>query len=178
MESYDRVIAFSRQAALRSPVKPLYVFCGVPATTLFGVPGSGALEGESAVWSRKENGERTLKIIGEGDTVTPFTLEAEAVDFSVAIMTSGDAEKGGFYQFCSNQFTFEDLAATYKKIRGADCSINCVMTVYTCKQAVEKAREEAEDAGQLAERWKKYIGAGVRMVLCRWNIQSQVCERE
>ncbi|KAK7957303.1 NAD(P)-binding protein [Apiospora aurea] len=47
IESYDAMICFARQTLLSSPVKPLYVFCGVLAMTLFGVPGAGSLEGDS-----------------------------------------------------------------------------------------------------------------------------------
>lgn len=158
IESYDPVIAFNRQAALTSPIKPLYVFCGVLASTLFGVPGTGALEGGSAVWTRKENDERILNIVGDGDILNPVAVEADVADFSVALTTSDAAEKGGFYQFCSDEFTFQDLAATYKKVRGAECTIKALMSVDACRQAVAKARADAEESGELNTRWHSYIG--------------------
>lgn len=158
IESYDPVIAFRRQAALSSSIKPLYVFCGVLASTLFGVPGTGALEGGSAVWTRKEGGGRMLNIVGDGDILNPVAVEADVADFSVALTTSDAAEEGGFYQFCSDEFTFQDLAATYEKVRGVDCSINTVMSVDACRQAVAKARADAEQSGELNSRWHSYIG--------------------
>ncbi|KAF2164114.1 hypothetical protein M409DRAFT_56826 [Zasmidium cellare ATCC 36951] len=158
LESYDPVISFTRHAALTSPIKPLSVFCGVLASTLFGLPGAGALEGGSAVWTKKDNGERVINLVGEGDVLTPVAVEADVADFSVALTTSDLAEKGGFYQFCSDEFTFQDLAATYKKVRGADCRINTIMSVDACRQAIAKARADAEESGDLYSRWHQYIG--------------------
>ena len=158
VESYDPLIAFSRQTALTSIIRPIYVFCGVLAMTLFGVPGAGALEGNSAVWIRKDERERILNVIGDGNTVTPYTAEADAADFSVAITTAPDAEKGGYYRFCSDEFTMNDLAATYKKVRQAECSVNRVMDVETCRQMINKARAEAENAAELRVRYGSFIG--------------------
>lgn len=158
IESYDSLIAFQRQAALTSSIKPIYVFCGVLAMTLFGVPGAGALEGGSAVWVRKDNKERILNVVGEGNTVTPYTVEADAADFSVAITTAPEAERGGYYRFCSDEFTLNELAETYEKVREAKCSVNRVMDVETCRQMVHKAKTEAEEAGELNVRWRSFIG--------------------
>ncbi|KAF2170837.1 hypothetical protein M409DRAFT_51090 [Zasmidium cellare ATCC 36951] len=158
VESYDPLIAFSRQAALTSTMKPLYVFCGVFASALFGRPGAGSLQDESAVWIHGNDGKRTLRVIGDGTTVTPFTLEAEVAEFSLAIITSDDAENGGYYEFCSDEFTFQHLAEAYSRIRGTKCSLHQVMTIDDCKQAVVHARASADQAGDIHTRWKGYIG--------------------
>ena len=158
IESYHPLIAFRRQAALTSPIKPLYVFCGVLAMTLFGSPGAGVLEGDNAIWIHKDGGNRVLNVVGDGETITPYAVEADVADFSVAITTAKGAEKGGSYRFCSDEFTMNELTAIYKKVRGADCSLNSVMDVETCRQMVDKARAEAEDANELRDRWTKYLG--------------------
>ena len=158
IESYDPLIAFSRQAALTSSIKPIYVFCGVLATTLFGVPGAGALEGDSAMWIHQEKQERMINVVGDGNTLTPYGVEADVADFSVAVTTGEDGEKGGYCKFCSDEFTMNELAATYRKVRQADCSVNQVMDVEACRQMLEKARAGADDAGNLREQWPNFIG--------------------
>ena len=156
-ESYDPFISFARQAKLTSPIKPLYVFCGVLAMTLFGIPGAGALEGESAMWKRSGN-ERTINVVGDGQTPTQYSLEADVADFSVALTTSDDAEKGGYYNFCSDEFTILELKAKYEEVRGARCEINHVMDVDTCKGIIEKMRSEAEVNGDLRLKKENVIG--------------------
>ena len=171
VESYDPLIAFSRQAALTSTIRPIYVFCGVLAMTLFGAPGAGALEGNSAVWIRKDERQRILNVIGDGNTVTPYTVEADAADFSVAITTAQDAERGGNYRFCSDEFTMNDLAATYRKVRQAECSVNRVMDVETCRHMINNVRAEAESASELRVRYKSFVGLvyGLCFAEGNWN---------
>lgn len=72
---------------------------------------------------------------------------------SIALTTSDVAEMGGLYQFCSDEFTFQDLAATYKRVTGADFTINTLVSVEACKQAVAKVRADAEESGGLNSRW-------------------------
>ena len=158
IESYDPHIAFSRQAKQTSSIKPLYVFSGVLAMTLFGVPGAGALEGDNALWIRKEGEERIINLIGKGETKTPFASEADVAEFSVAITTADDAEKGGYYRFCSDQFTLKELQMTYEKVRGGKCSLNYAMDLETCKQVLQGAREQAEKSGEFHTKWKSYLG--------------------
>ncbi|KAK8079425.1 NAD(P)-binding protein [Apiospora hydei] len=164
IESYDAMICFARLALLSSPVKPLYVFCGVLAMTLFGVPGAGSLEGDSHLWVREEKeggegkGRRVINVVGAGATPTPFSTEDDAAEFSIALTTSEGAEKGGYFRFCSDEFSLLELKATYERVRGEECSINHVMDVETCKGMIKKAREEAIEAGELYKRFKGIVG--------------------
>jgi nucleoside-diphosphate-sugar epimerase len=151
IESYDAMI-------LTSSIKPLYTFCGVLAMTLFGVPGAGSLEGDSSLWIRKEGGERVINVIGAGTTSTPFSTEDDVADFSIALTTSDDAEKGGYFRFCSDSFSLLELKAVYEKVRGKQCSLNHVMGVATCKQMIEQARDDAMKAGELHRRFKNIVG--------------------
>ena len=157
-ESYDPYISFARQAKLTSSIKPLYVFCGVLAMTLFGVPGAGALEGDSSMWIRKQNGERAMNVVGDGKTRTQYGLESDVADFSVALTTSDVAEKGGYYCFCSDEFTMVELKETYENVKGAKCEINHVMDVETCKSLIKKMRAEAEANGDLNIRREEIVG--------------------
>jgi nucleoside-diphosphate-sugar epimerase len=158
IESYDAMISFARQALLTSSIKPLYTFCGVLAMTLFGVPGAGSLEGDSSLWIRKEGGERAINVIGAGATSTPFSTEDDVADFSIALTTSDDAEKGGYFRFCSDSFSVLELKAVYEKVRGKPCSLNHVMDVATCKHMIEQARNNAMKAGELHKRFKNIVG--------------------
>ena len=157
IESYDPHIAFSRHVKQTSFIKPLYVFSGVLSMTLFGVPGAGALEGDDALWVHNEGAERTINVIGKGETKTPFSVEADVAEFSVAITTDEEAEKGGYYRFCSDEFTLKELKTTYERVRGANCSLNYVMDVDMCKQLIRKAREDAENSGEFHTKWKSYL---------------------
>ncbi|KAE8822902.1 hypothetical protein P3342_001213 [Pyrenophora teres f. teres] len=158
IESYDAMICFARQALLTSPIKPLYTFCGVLAQTLFGVPGAGSLEGETSLWIRKEGGKRAMNVIGRGATPIPFSTERNVADFTVALITSEEAEKGGYFRFCSDIFSLLDLKATYEELRGEECLINHIMDVSTCQQMIKQAREDATREGNLHEKFKGIVG--------------------
>lgn len=134
------------------------IFCGVLAQTLFGVPGAGSLEGETSLWIRKEGGKRAMNVIGRGATPIPFSTERDVADFTVALISSEEAEKGGYFRFCSDVFSLLDLKATYEELRGEECLINHVMDVSTCQQMIKQAREDAIRDGRLHEKFKEIVG--------------------
>lgn len=180
IESYDAMICFARQALLTSPIKPLYTFCGVLAMTLFGVPGAGSLEGESSLWIRKEGTkQREINVIGAGATPTPFSTEDDVADFTIALTTSDEAEKGGYFRFCSDVFSLQDLKATYEEVRGAACSMNHVMDTDTCRKMIERAREDAMRDGELHKRFKDIVGLVYAVFLDEgaYNIQPLDADR-
>lgn len=179
IESYDAMICFARQALLTSAIKPLYTFCGVLAMTLFGVPGAGSLEGDTGLWIRKEGGKRVINVIGAGATPTPFSAEDDVADFSIALTTSDEAERGGYFRFCSDVFSLFDLKATYEEVRGAECSINHVMDMSTCKQMIKQARDDAVKNGDLHKQFKNIVGLVYAVFLEEgtYNIQPVDADR-
>jgi nucleoside-diphosphate-sugar epimerase len=179
IESYDPLISFARQALLTSSIKPLYTFCGVLAMTLFGVPGAGSLEGNNGLWIRKKDGERIINVIGAGATLTPFSVEEDVADFSISLTTSSEAEKGGYFRFCSDEFSLLQLKATYERVRGGKCSMNHVMDVETCKKMIKQARAEAVAAGMLHEKFKDILGLVYAVFLDEgsYNIQPVDAEK-
>jgi nucleoside-diphosphate-sugar epimerase len=179
IESYDPLISFARQALLTSSIKPLYTFCGVLAMTLFGVPGAGSLEGNNGLWIRKKDGERIINVIGAGATLTPFSVEEDVADFSISLTTSSEAEKGGYFRFCSDEFSLLQLKATYEKVRGGQCSMNHVMDVETCKKMINQARAEAMATGNLHEKFKDILGLVYAVFLDEgsYNIQPVDAEK-
>lgn len=158
MDSYDPFISFYHQVKKTSSIKPVYLFCGVLARTLFGVPGAGAMEADSAIWVRDDNDTRTLNIVGEGKKIIQWTTESEAADFSVSLITSSEAENGGFYRFCSDEFTLCELASTYMKVRSQICNIRCVMDIQEARNLLQASKEQAKSRGEEHLRWRSYLG--------------------
>lgn len=179
IESYDAMICFARQALLTSPIKPLYTFCGVLARTLFGFPGAGSLEGDTGLWIRKEGGKREINVVGAGATPTPFSTEDDVAEFTIALTTSDEAEKGGYFRFCSDMFSILELKATYEEVRAKECSIKHVMDVSTCKQMIRQAREDAIKSGELHKRFKDIVGMVYAVFLDEgaYNIQPLDADR-
>jgi hypothetical protein len=179
IESYDAMICFARQALLTSPIKPLYTFCGGLGQTMFAVPGAGSLEGDNALWIRKEGGKRQMNVIGTGATPTAFSTEEDAADFTVALTTSEEAEKGGYFHFCSDTFSLLDLKAAYEEVRGEECHINYVMDIPTCKQMINRARADAIRDGELRNRFRDILGLvyAVFMEEATWNIGPKHADR-
>lgn len=173
IESYDAMISFARQALLTSSIKPLYVFCGVLAMTLFGVPGAGSLEGDASLWIRKEARERVINVVGAGATQTPFSTEDDVAEFSIALTTSDEAEKGGYFRFCSDEFSIQSLKAVYEKVRGGKCSVNHVTDVESCKQMIKQARDDAAKADDLRNRYKSIVGLVYAVFLDEGNYNFQ-----
>lgn len=162
IETYDAMIFFADHALMTSPIKLCHTFTGVLGKTLFGVPGAGILEGNSAFWVREgsvADNRRTIKVIGSGDVELNFTPEADAAEFTVALMTSEYAEKGGYFRFCSDSFTPLQLGEAYKRVYpDAEVLIEKVMELDECEAVMRQTRKEAREAGQLQERLVEYLG--------------------
>lgn len=158
-ELYDSYISFLYQARNDSPIKPLFTSVGVLAKTFFAVPGAGKLEGDAAFWVRGEDGKRRINVIGTGDEKFDFTPEEDAAAFTVALITSEHAEKGGMYYFCSDSFSLKQWKETHERVTGKEVEFN--MTGLTGEMAegiVQKMRAEARAAGEVHERFWQYIG--------------------
>ena len=97
-------------------------------------------------------------MVGAGTTRTPFSTEDDVADFSIALTMSEDAEKGGYFRFCSDHFTIQSLKAVYEQVRAVPCSINHVMDVESCKQMIKQARSDAAKAHELRHRYKDIVG--------------------
>jgi hypothetical protein len=159
LDTYDAYISFMYQARLSSPIKPLYTFIGVLAQTLFAVPGAGAFEGDKAIWNRLDGFKRRINVIGTGDEKFDYTTEADAAAFSIALVTSDIAEKGGFYQFHSDSFTLKELKEVYEKEKGADVEWKDVgLTLETVTGIVDHMRGDAIAKNEVREKYPEYIG--------------------
>jgi nucleoside-diphosphate-sugar epimerase len=161
LETYDPYISFYYQARLTSDIKPLFVACGVLAMTFFAVPRAGALEEDKSFWVRKNGGvNRKINVLGTGTEKFDWCTEADAAAFSVALVTSEFAEKGGFYEFCSETFSLSELKETYLKIYpDAEVEWNEIpVPVEQFRVMADGARREAIENGDVKARFKEYIG--------------------
>ena len=158
-ETYDAYISFMHQARTSSAIKPLYTFCGCLAKTLFAVPGAGKLEGNSAFWNRLEGGGRKINVLGTGDEMYDFTPEEDAAAFSVALVTSDEAEKGGVYYYESDRFSLKQWKETYERLSGKEVQWNVTgLTAEFADGLVKKMRGEAIANNQVNEKYPEYIG--------------------
>lgn len=168
VETYNAFISFHHHARLTSPIKPLFVFTGVLAKTFFAVPGAGALEEDKSFWVRKAGKERKINVIGTGEEVFDWCTEADAAAFSVALVTSEWAEKGGFYRFCSQAFCLREVKETYLKVYPeAEVEWNLVpVTVEQLEGFIAHSRKEAIEKDNVRETWQNWIGSvyGVLMI--------------
>lgn len=158
IETYDSLIVFANYARSTSPIHPTYAFVGMLANTLFGVPGAGSMEGDSAIWAYGADGKRIVRTVGNGNAKLNYTTEAEAADFSVALITSDLGEKGGFYRFCSDSVTMCELAAAYKKVRRAEAEVSQLMGVDECEKMWRGMRADIIEKRILHEKSGDIVG--------------------
>lgn len=160
VEAYDSFIAFRRQAELSSPIKPLFAFIGIFARTFFAVPGAGDMEKDKAFWLRKDGQNRQLNVIGTGDELINWTTEKDAAAFSIALVTSDRAERGGCYEFCSDTISLKQVKDTYLKLRPeASVDWNAVpFTIDQLEATYKQMRNEAKEADKVGEQYINYLG--------------------
>ncbi|KAH8880424.1 NAD(P)-binding protein [Thozetella sp. PMI_491] len=161
--SYDPMIAFATHAFQTSSIHPCYSFIGVLSNTYFAVPGAGRLEDDQAMWARhgdpKEN-RRTIRYVGSPDAKMNFTSEEDAADFTVALITSECGEKGGFYHFCSDVVTPNQVKETFERVRGGEVELVQVMDLDTAQNFMHKTKADAKAAGPGAyqAQWWTIVG--------------------
>jgi nucleoside-diphosphate-sugar epimerase len=121
-ETYDPILMFARQTALTSEkLKPIYIFTGVLAETLFAVPGHGNFSpAHNGVW---DPATKEMHIWGPKSVVWHWTTEADCAEFTAAILERPDAEEVQYWSVCSGEGTLENIANQYGRIRGCDVKV-------------------------------------------------------
>ncbi len=61
--------------------------------------------------------KRTIRYVGSPDALLNFTPEQDAADFTIALITSEHAERGGFFRFWSDTFSFRQLKEAFETVR-------------------------------------------------------------
>ncbi|VUC32992.1 unnamed protein product [Clonostachys rosea] len=150
-ESYDPYISFRRHVETSSPIKPVYIFCGVLAEVLFSLPGHGDFSPKNhGVW---DPATKTMEIWGTGEEQWQWTTERDAAEFAAQIMQREDAIHGGFWRVCSGSHTLREVAATYEKVKRAEVQVVKKGTIEELRACALEARAQ----GSPRDFWS-YVG--------------------
>jgi hypothetical protein len=119
---YDATRMFHSQVSITSQIRPLHIFSGMLVEVFFNRGGDkGFLPKDTGVWDPTKN---SMEIWGTGKEKWVFTTEEDAGKFGVEVVTSSDAEKGGFVSVCSFSNSLEEIKAIYEKVRGVTVTVN------------------------------------------------------
>ena len=151
-ESLDPYISLRNQVELSSTIKPIYIYSGVLAETLFSLPGHGDFSPKNhGVWDPKL---KKMEIWGhDGNQVWQWSTEKDAAEFAAALIQRDDAPEGGSVRICSGQHTLREIAEMYERVKGVKIDIQCKGTV----EELRKTAFEARQKGSRKTFWE-YIG--------------------
>ncbi|WAO87501.1 NmrA domain-containing protein [Fusarium falciforme] len=164
-EHYDAYIAFHHQAALTSPIKPVYIFNGFFDSLLFTAFGPGGFDTTGEV--------PTLKYWGdEPNRKFWWIAQEDAAAWTIELLFNKDVQegKGGVFRFRSGEVTLDELAAAYHKATGTPAKVVRAGNVEDIAQEVQAAREEKGLAGY----WD-YAAQAVSLNVARgvWDIPAE-----
>jgi hypothetical protein len=162
---YDGLISFHAQVSITSSIKPLHIFSGMFAEVFFGV-------GDQKGFTPKDNGvwdpyQKSMDIYGTGNEEWCFTTESDAGKFAVALITSDDAQEGGFYSVCSFRMSLRQVREIYEKVRGVQIKIVEKGPVSILQNMADEGREQYGRAGLW--NWHRY-GFHANCVTGVWNL--------
>ncbi|KAF5854939.1 hypothetical protein ETB97_010553 [Aspergillus alliaceus] len=150
-ESYDAYISFRNHVEKSSDIRPIYVFNGIFAETLFSFPEHGHFGPDTPnVWD-PEN--KRIQVWGTGHTVWPWTTENDSAEFTAEIVQRDDAVDGGFWNVCSGANTLIEIARLYEETRMRRVTLNWMGSVDELRARALKAREEGDK-----RHFERYIG--------------------
>ncbi|KAB2571129.1 hypothetical protein BFW01_g7409 [Lasiodiplodia theobromae] len=150
-ESYDPYLSFRRQAELSSDIKPIYIFNGVFAETLFSIPDHGHFGfNDSNIW---DSDHGRIKIWGTGHQPFYWTTERDAAEFTAEIVQRDDAEQGGFWNVCSGAHSLREIAGLYEQERQKKVTIQVMGTVGELRERSLKERAQGDK-----RHFETYIG--------------------
>ncbi|OTA81643.1 hypothetical protein M434DRAFT_17301 [Hypoxylon sp. CO27-5] len=141
-EAYDAYVAFRHHAEMSSPIKPIYVYIGIFAETLFSVYGHGHVGPDMPlVW---DPSTKTVNVWGSGHTTWFWTTERDAAEFTAEIVQRDDASQGGFWNVCSGARSLRQIAETYQHVRGTDVKVNVKGTIDELENKALTARKNGD----------------------------------
>ncbi|MCJ1472595.1 hypothetical protein MMC13_001244 [Lambiella insularis] len=119
---YDSIRMFHSQVSITSQIKPIHIFSGILVDVFFNRGGDkGFLPKDCGVWDPRK---KSMEIWGTGKEKWFFTTEEDAGKYGVEVVTSADAEKGGFVSVCSFSNSLEEIKAIYEKVRSVTVTVN------------------------------------------------------
>ncbi|KAF7866866.1 hypothetical protein EAF04_005707 [Stromatinia cepivora] len=141
-EAYDASVAFRHHAEMSSTIKPIYVFSGIFAETLFSTPGHGHVGPDMPlVW---DSSTKTMGIWGTGHAIWYWSTEEDAAEFTAQIIQRSDAAKGGCWNVCSGAHSLLDIAKMYEQKRDVQVTLQTLGTVDDLREKALRARKEGK----------------------------------
>lgn len=150
-ESYDAYVSFRHQVEMTSDIKPIYVFNGIFAETLFSFADHGHFGPDQPnLWDPKE---KRMKIWGTGHAVWYWTTEQDAAEFTAEILQRDDAVEGGFWNVCSGANSLIEIAQIYEQSQGRKVTLDIMGSVEDLCAKALSAREQGYKS-----HFERYIG--------------------
>ncbi|KAM0189123.1 hypothetical protein ACHAPI_010141 [Fusarium lateritium] len=138
-EAYDAYVSFRHHVEMTSPIKPLYIFIGVFAETLFSMFGHGHVGPDMPlIWDQDT---KSLNIWGSGHTTYFWTTEKDAAEFTAEIVLREDAAQGGFWNVCSGAHSLREIARVYERERGVEVGLNVLGSIDELETKALSARK-------------------------------------
>jgi len=126
-EAYDAYVSFRHHAEMTSPIRPIYVYIGIFAETMFSMFGHGHVGPDMPlVWN---SDTKTVNIWGSGHTTWFWTSEKDAAEFTAEIVLREDASQGGSWNVCSGAHSLRQLAKVYESERGVKVNLKTHGTI-------------------------------------------------
>ncbi|KAF2148621.1 NAD(P)-binding protein [Myriangium duriaei CBS 260.36] len=153
---YDAAIAFHRQAAISSTIKPCHIFSGMLAEVFFGMNGQdGFTPKDDGVWeAHAPRGKKSMDLWGTGDEKWNFTTEEDAGGFGIEVITAPRAHEGGFITVCSWTKSLNEIKKIYEEVRKTQVNVNRKGSVAKLEKLATRKREEM--GPQRMWEWHRY----------------------
>lgn len=121
-EAYDAYVSFRHHVEMTSPIRPIYMYIGIFAETMFSMFGHGHVGPDMPlVW---DSDTKTINIWGTGHTTWFWTTETDAAEFTAEVIQRDDAAQGGFWNVCSGAHSLREIAQIYERERGIRVTLN------------------------------------------------------
>ncbi|KAJ3536455.1 hypothetical protein NM208_g6703 [Fusarium decemcellulare] len=151
-EAYDAYVSFRHQVEKTSPIKPIYMFIGIFAETMFSMFGHGHVGPDMPlIWDAET---KTMNIWGTGHTTWFWTTETDTAEFTAEVIQRDDAVKGGFWNVCSGAHSLRQVAETYERERGVKVTLNI-------QGSIDELEAKALDARSKGDKRKYYLYTGL-----------------
>lgn len=148
METYDPYICLRAQTPLETSIKPIYVFVGVFAETMFT---SYHPDNVKTTWWL--NDRKEVITWGTGDEQLTITTMRDAATYTIRILEREDSAQGGDWLVYSWKTSLRQAAETFAKVTGKPKEISVSGSLEDL--AALEARERAE--GSKLNYWE-YLG--------------------
>lgn len=171
MPVYDPARMFHIQAALTSTIKPLHIFSGTFLDVLFGGEGQGDFTPDvGGVWDSRVE-PRKLHIWGSGDEKWCLTTEEDGGKWAVELVTSDNAENGGFVSLCSMESSLTEIRQTYERVKGKGVEV-------IKRGSVEDLEKTVREKKAVAAHWADWLRYA--FVLCcvkgTWALERKLVQ--